>query len=296
MDNSYTDRTEDTICIYEAVEVFSEEFAVRNSSDDARKLVGISTGFAELDKLTSGLRPGSLTVIAGRPVMGKSTLALNIATHVASNEDLPVLMFSMRISAVHVATRMIRSLGKVSRHTLESAMPNEAERKNVEDAIELLKNVPLMVVETPSLTVEKIISITLDCIEFGRMVNLECEKFGLIVIDRLDLIEMNGSGQDYDSVMSALKKFASESGTPIILLSGVKPDTGPHDKIPRWDDLPAPAVGNYADVLCFLYRDDCFKRRSEHEGTALLYMLRNRFGFRGAVMLSTSELAFSKFS
>ena len=205
MNNSYTDRTEDPICIYEALEVFAEEFAVRNSSDDAQKLVGISTGFAELDKLTSGLRPGSLTVIAGRPVMGKSTLALNIATHVASNEDLPVLMFSMRISAVHVATRMIRSLGKVSRHTLESAMPNEAERKNVEDAIELLKNVPLMVVETPSLTVEKIISITLDCIEFGRMVNLECEKFGLIVIDRLDLIEMNGSDNDYDSVMSALK-------------------------------------------------------------------------------------------
>ncbi|MBI3481108.1 MAG: AAA family ATPase [Nitrosomonadales bacterium] len=266
----------------------------RQASDDPHKVFGIRTGFADLDKITSGMRPGSLIVVASRPSIGKSTFALNIASHVALDVKLPVLMFSMEMSAMAVSTKLASQIGNIETTQFRTGKLDENDRQCLDAALEKLEDAPFYVDDVPSLTVEEVLSRTHDVItQQGHL--------GLIVIDYLQLMDPIYSGdssdEDYECVMSSLKKLARETNTPVILLSQLNRKMEKRrNKRPRLSDLPARAIGQYADLLMFLYRDECYDHESEDAGTAELTIGRHRYGATGMITLGSTRLKFSEFS
>lgn len=224
------------------------------ASSDSHKARGICTGITDLDKITSGMRPGSLIVIASRHLMGKSTIAQNIASHVALNVKLPVLMFNMHLSEI-VATK------------LESAL--------------------LYVDETPSQSVDEVRS---------RVCNVIAQhgQIGLIVIDYLQLIDpiysVDSSAEDYEYVLSSLKALARETKATIILLSQLDPKLeNRRERRPRLSDLPSTKIGQYADLLIFLYRDEYYN--PEREGNTELKIGRHRYGAAEMTILGSAKLS-----
>ena len=267
----------------------------RQDSDDPHKVIGIRTGFAELDQITSGMRPGSLIVIASRPAVGKSTLALNIASHVALNVKLPVLVFSMEMSAMAVATKLTSQIGNIETTQFRTGKLDENDQQHLDAALKKLEDAPFYVDDVPSLTVEDILSRTRDVIaQRGHL--------GLIVIDYLQLMDpiyssYNRSVKDYEWVMSSLKEMAREINTPIILLSQLNRKMEKRrNKRPRLSDLPVRTIGQYADLLMFLYRDECYDHESEDAGMAELTISRHRYGATGMITLGSMKLKFSEFS
>ncbi|MDZ4200691.1 MAG: DnaB-like helicase C-terminal domain-containing protein [Gallionella sp.] len=280
--------------ISEALQELVDDLNRRRSAGDSITLAGIETGFSDLDRHTSGMRPGSLIVIASRPSMGKSTFTLNIASHVAMKTKLPVLMFSMELSAIAMASKLLSQVGKIETWKLRTADLDENDRKNLDAAKEMLKDVPLIVDETTALTAEEIIAKSRDVIaRNGRL--------GLIVIDYLQLMEPisseDGTTDSYEKVMSVLKTLARETDTPIILLSQLKRKLEKRrNKRPRMSDLPARAIGQYSDLLMFLYRDECYNPDSEYKGMAEIVIGRHRYGPVGMLLLGAMKLEFSEFS
>lgn len=265
----------------------------RQASDDPNKMIGIRTGFADLDQITSGIRPGSLSVIASRPSMGKSTLALNIASHVALNFKLPVLMFNMQMSAIAVATKLISQIGCIETTQFGTGELAENDLQHLDAAFKKLEDAPFYVDETPSLTVEEVISRTHDIVaQRGRL--------SLIVIDYLQLMNPiyadENSVKNHEWVMSSLRKMARETDTPIILLSQLDPKLDKRrNKRPRLSDLPVSTIGQYADLLMFLYRDECYEPKSEDTGRMELTIGRHHYGATGMMILGSARLKFSEF-
>lgn len=222
--------------------------------DDPVQAVGIRTGIADLDQVTSEMRPGSLIVIASRPSMGKSTIAQNIASHVALNVKLPVLMFNMHLSEM-VATKLGSAL--------------------------------LYVDETPSQSIDEVRSRVCDVIaQHGQI--------GLIVIDYLQLIDpiysVDSFAEDYEYVLSSLKALARETKATIILLSQLDPKLeSRREKRPRLSDLPSTKIGQYADLLIFLYRDEYYN--PEREGNTELKIGRHRYGATEMIILGSAKLS-----
>jgi len=266
----------------------------RQASDDPHKMIGIRTGFADLDQIISGIRSGSLIVIASRPSMGKSTLALNIASHVALNVKLPVLMFNMQMSGMAIATKLTSQIGNIETSQFRTGNFDESDNQHLDVAIQKLEDAPFYVDETPSLTIEEVISRTHDVVaQQGRL--------GLIVIDYLQLMNPiyadDNSVKNHELVMSSLRKMARETDTPIILLSQLNPKLEKRrNKRPRLSDLPVSTIGQYADLLMFLYRDECYDPKSEDAGRAELTIGRHRYGATGMIILGSTRLKFSEFS
>lgn len=268
------------------------------STNDSIKLPRFETGFSDLDRCISGMRTGSLIVIASRPLMGKSTFSLNIAAHVALNLNLPVLMFSMELSAMAIASKLVSQIGKIEMVKLHTGCLDEINRKNLDAALKKLKDTPLFIDETTSLTVEEIIAKSRDVIaQKGRL--------GLIVIDSIQLMEHissedtedNNITQDYEKVMSLLKAMAREIDTPIIVLSQLSRKLEKRrNKRPRISDLPAHAIGQYADLLILLYRDECCDPNSEFKGIAEITIGRHRYGSVGMALLGSMKLEFNELS
>ncbi len=260
------------------------ELKLKSRCEDSTGVIGISTGFSDLDALRTGLRPGSLCVIAGRPSMGESTFALGIASHVAMGLKLPVVVFSMNMPALQVAQRLVGSTGKVDQYRLQTGRLEDIDWVNTNKAFEKLKNAELFIDGTPGLTVDQICSRTLDTFaQHGRL--------GLVVVDNLQcinpVISGKGSSQHWNSVMSSLKNLASELNTPIVLLSRLTRSLeNRKNKRPRFSDLPACEIGQFADLLLFIYRDEVYDKDTPKPGTAEIIIDRNRFGPSGAIRLN----------
>lgn len=280
--------------ISEALEELIDEINRRKSTNDSLKLTGIETGFTELDCHTSGMRPGSLIVIASRPSMGKSTFALNIACHIALNAKLPVLMFSMELSAIAIASKLVSQIAKIEMSKLRAGNLDKTDQQSLDVAKKTLKDVALIVDETTALKTEEIIAKSRDIIsQNGRL--------GLIVIDHLQLIapinSQDSINNSYEEVMSALKTLARETNTPVVLLSQLNRKLEQRrNKRPRISDLPARVIGQYADLLMFLYRDECYNSDSQDKGMAEVIIARHRYGSVGMLALGTMQLQFSKFT
>ena len=277
-----------------ALQEMVAEMNRRQASDDPHKVLGIRTGFADLDRVISGLRPGSLIVVASRPSMGKSTFALNIASHVALNIELPVLMFNMQMSAIAVAAKLASQVGEIETTQFRTGDLDENDIQHLGAAIQQLEDAPFYVDETPSLTIDEVISRTHDVIaQHGHL--------GLIVIDYLQLMDPiyadENSAKNHELVMSSLKKMAREIDTPIILLSQLDPNLEKRrNKRPRISDLPVSTIGQYADLLMFLYRDECYDPKSNELGKTELTIGRHRYGATGMIILGSTRLKFSEFS
>ena len=216
-------------------------------------LTGVSTGFRDLDKLTAGLQKGELIIIAGRPSMGKTAFALNIAENVAYKEKKPVAIFSMEMTSEQLAFRLISSLGGINQGSLRTGDLTDQGWEAFNYAVNQMKDMPLYIDDTPSLTPFEIRS---------RARRIQREKgLSLIVIDYLQLMQIQGSKDNRATEMSEisrnLKALARELNIPVIALSQLNRSATATGDNPRMSDLrDSGAIEQDADLIAFLYREE----------------------------------------
>jgi replicative DNA helicase len=239
---------------------------VQEMADNPNDITGVPTGFYDLDRMTSGMQAGDMIVLAARPSMGKTALAVNIAEHVALNEGLPVAVFSMEMGASQLAVRIVGSIGRIDQGHLRTGKLSDEEWPRLTEAIEKLRNVSLHIDETPGLTVSELRA-------NARRLARQCGKLGLIVVDYLQLMSVSSSMSDENratavgEISRGLKMLAKELKCPVIALSqlsrGVESRT---DKRPMMSDLrESGAIEQDADVIMFIYRDDYYTKESKEE-------------------------------
>jgi replicative DNA helicase len=244
----------------------------------AEEVTGVRTGFYDLDRLTSGLQAGDLIVLAARPSMGKTALALNIAEHVAVREGLPVVVFSMEMGASQLALRMVGSLGRIDQSHLRTGALRDDEWGRLSEAVEKLGKISLFIDESGSLGPSELRA-------RARRQARQCGQLGLIVVDYLQL--MSGSdGNDENratvigEISRALKSLAKELKCPVVALSQLNRSVESRtDKRPMMSDLrESGAIEQDADVIMFIYRDDYYNKDSKEPGVAEIIIAKQRNG------------------
>ena len=260
---------------------------VEEMSQNPNDITGVPTGFFDLDRMTSGMQAGDLIVLAARPSMGKTALAINIAENVALKEGLPVAVFSMEMGASQLAIRIVGSIGRIDQTRLRTGKLLDEEWPRLTEAVERLRNVSLSIDETPGLTPTELRA-------NARRLARSCGKLGLVVVDYLQLMT-GSSGSDGDNratelgeISRGLKMLAKELQCPVIALSqlnrGVEQRT---DKRPMMSDLrESGAIEQDADVIMFIYRDDYYNKDSKEPGVAEIIIGKQRNGPTGTVKLT----------
>ncbi len=261
---------------------------VNQMADSPNDITGVPSGFVDFDKMTSGMQAGDLIVLAARPSMGKTALAINIAEHVALNEGLPVAVFSMEMGASQLAIRIVGSIGRIDQQRLRTGKLNQEEWPRLTEAIEKLRNVSLHIDETPSLT-------PMELRANARRLARTCGKLGLIVVDYLQLMSGNISSNNGDNrateigeISRGLKMLAKELQCPVIALSQLNRSVETRtDKRPMMSDLrESGAIEQDADVIMFIYRDDYYNKDSKEPGVAEIIIGKHRNGPTGTVKLA----------
>jgi replicative DNA helicase len=260
---------------------------VEEMSQNPNDITGVPTGFFDLDRMTSGMQAGDLIVLAARPSMGKTALAINIAENVALKEGLPVAVFSMEMGASQLAIRIVGSIGRIDQGRLRTGKLQDEEWPRLAEAVERLRTVSLSIDETPGLTPSELRA-------SARRLARNCGKLGLVVVDYLQLMS-GSSGGDGDNratelgeISRGLKMLAKELQCPVIALSqlnrGVEQRT---DKRPMMSDLrESGAIEQDADVIMFIYRDDYYNKDSKEPGVAEVIIAKQRNGPTGTVKLT----------
>ena len=253
-------------------------------SQGGGNITGVSSGFRELDNLTAGLQNGELIIIAGSPSMGKTAFALNIAEHTALADENPVAIFSMEMSASSLAQRMISSLGRVNAHSIKTGQLEERDWNRVDGAIQQIKNAPIYIDDTPSLTPIEL---------RARARRIQREKgLSLIVIDYLQLMSVHGNKENRATEISEisrnLKALARELNIPIIALSQLNRSVEQRtDKQPQMSDLrESGAIEQDADLIAFIYREEVYDPDTDKKGVALINVAKQRNGSIGQFNLT----------
>jgi len=260
---------------------------VTEMADNPNDITGIRTGFYEFDKMTSGLQAGDMIVLAARPSMGKTSLAINIAEHVAIEEGLPVAVFSMEMGASQLAVRIVGSIGRIDQSHLRTGRLTDEEWPRLTEAIEKLRTVSLHIDETPGLTTSELRA-------NARRLARQYGKLGLIVVDYLQLMSVSSGMADENratavgEISRGLKMLAKELKCPVIALSqlsrGVESRT---DKRPMMSDLrESGAIEQDADIIMFIYRDDYYNKDTKEPGVAEVIISKHRNGPTGTVKLA----------
>jgi replicative DNA helicase len=260
---------------------------VQDMADNPNDITGVPTGFIDLDRMTAGLQPGDLVVLAARPSMGKTAFAINIAEHVALNEGLPVAVFSMEMGAAQLAVRIVGSIGRINQGHLRTGKLTDDEWPRLTEAIERLRTVSLHIDETPGLTPSELRA-------NARRLARQCGKLGLIVVDYLQL--MSGTSSDGDNratelgeISRGLKMLAKELQCPVIALSQLNRSVEQRtDKRPMMSDLrESGAIEQDADIIMFIYRDEYYtKDACKEPGVAEIIIGKQRNGPTGTVKLA----------
>ena len=260
---------------------------VQEMADNPADVTGVPTGFADLDRMTSGLQAGDMIVLAARPSMGKTSFAVNIAEHVALNEGLPVAIFSMEMGAAQLAVRIVGSIGRVNQGNLRSGKLTDDEWPRLTEAIERLRTVSLHIDETPGLSPGELRA-------NARRLARQCGKLGLIVVDYLQLMSGSGSAASSDNratelgeISRGLKMLAKELQCPVIALSQLNRSVEQRtDKRPMMSDLrESGAIEQDADIFMFIYRDDYYNKDSKEPNVAEVIIGKQRNGPTGTVKL-----------
>jgi replicative DNA helicase len=262
---------------------------VQEMADKPTDVTGIPTGFYDLDRLTAGFQAGDLIVLAARPSMGKTALAINIAEHVALNERLPVAVFSMEMGAAQLAVRIVGSIGRIDQSHLRTGKLTDEEWPRLTESIEKLRNISLHIDETAGLTSSELRA-------NARRLSRQCGKLGLIVVDYLQLMSGSGGGAGRENratelgeISRGLKMLAKELQCPVLALSQLNRsvETRP-DKRPMMSDLrESGAIEQDADIIMFIYRDDYYTKESSKEpGVAEVIIAKQRNGPTGLVKLA----------
>lgn len=253
---------------------------------DKSSITGVATGFKVLDEKTAGLQAGDLIIVAGRPSMGKTAFAMNIAEHVGVRNKLPVAVFSMEMSAEQLVMRMISSLGNVNQGNLRTGRINNEDWDKIGNSIQQLSEAPIYIDETPALT-------ALEVRARARRLASKIERpLGLIVLDYIQL--MSGSGRSDNRVeivgeiSRALKSLARELKVPIIALSQLSRAVEQRpDKRPIMSDLrESGAIEQDADLIIFMYREAYYKPEIDDKNRAEAIISKHRNGPTGKVYLN----------
>ncbi len=249
-------------------------------------ITGLSTGLADLDEMTSGLQPADLIIMAGRPSMGKTTLAMNIAEHVAIKTTKPVLVFSMEMPADSLAMRMMSSLGRIDQHRIRTGKLEDDDWPRVTSAVHMLSEASLFIDDSPALSPAEMRA-------RARRVMKEHGQLGLIVVDYLQLMKIAGFKADnrtaeISEISRSLKSLAKELSVPVIALSQLNRSLEQRqDKRPVMSDLrESGAIEQDADLICFIYRDEVYNEDSPDKGCAEIIIAKQRNGPIGRVRVA----------
>ncbi|EEF78958.1 replicative DNA helicase [Methylophaga thiooxydans] len=256
-------------------------------------ITGLATGFIDFDNDTTGLQPADLVIVAGRPSMGKTTFAMNIAENAAISSKEPVAVFSMEMPADALAMRMLSSLGRINQQNLRTGKLKDDDWPRLTSAIGLLNEAPLFIDDTPALSPTEL---------RARARRLKREHgLSLIVIDYLQLMQGSGKGgenraTEISEISRSLKALAKELNVPVIALSQLNRSLEQRpDKRPVMSDLrESGAIEQDADLIVFIYRDEVYNSESEHKGIAEIIIGKQRNGPIGKTRL-TFQGQFTKF-
>jgi replicative DNA helicase len=255
----------------------------------AQSVTGVRTGLHDIDRMTTGMQPGDLIILAARPSMGKSTMALNIAEHVAVQEGLPVMVFSMEMNAAQLTQRLVGAIGRIDQQRLRTGALLNDEWARLSEAVEKLGRVQLYIDESGALTPGEVRS-------RARRQARKCGALGLVVVDYLQLMRV-GSGSnegnrtenratELGEISGGLKALAKELKCPVIALSQLNRGVEARpDKRPMMSDLrDSGALEQDADTIMFIYRDEYYtKEACKEPGVAEIIIGKQRNGPTGTV-------------
>lgn len=249
-------------------------------------MTGLSTGFKDLDAMTSGLQPSDLVIVAGRPSMGKTTFAMNIAEHATLSQKKPVIVFSMEMPSESLMLRMLSSLGRIDQTNVRTGKLGDDDWPRLTSAVNLLEGQPLFVDDTPALTPNEMRARI-------RRLARENGDIGLVVIDYLQLMRVPGLSDNRTAEISeisrSLKGIAKEFSCPVIALSQLNRSLEQRpNKRPVMSDLrESGAIEQDADLIAFIYRDEVYNKDDEsNKGIAEVIIGKQRNGPIGSVKLA----------
>ncbi|MBP9593062.1 MAG: replicative DNA helicase [Steroidobacteraceae bacterium] len=248
------------------------------------QLTGVSTGYADLDRMTAGLQPGDLIIVAGRPSMGKTTLALNIAENAAIAASTAVAVFSMEMSREQLSMRMISSLGRVDQSHLRTGNFGDEDWARINSAIAQMKSAPIYIDDSAALTPTEVRA-------RARRLTRE-QPLGLIVIDYLQLMQVPGTKEnratEISEISRSLKALAKELKVPVIALSQLNRSVEQRtDKKPVMSDLrESGALEQDADLIMMIYREEVYEPDTPRKGIADIIIAKQRNGPTGEVHLT----------
>jgi replicative DNA helicase len=273
--------TDITSLVGEVLTRVSELYDAGGGSD----VTGVPTGYADLDRMTSGLQGGDLIIVAGRPSMGKTAFSLNLGEHVALEAGLPVAVFSMEMGASQLATRMLCSIGRIDSNRLRTGRLNDDDWSRLTGAIGRMQDMPMFIDETPALSV-------IDLRGRARRLARQQGRLGLVVIDYLQLMSGSGGNENRATEISemtrSLKSLAKELNCPVIALSQLNRSLEQRpNKRPVMSDLrESGGIEQDADVILFIYRDEVYNPDSPEKGTAEVIIGKQRNGPIGTIRLT----------
>lgn len=271
-------------------------------SEETREIVGLPTGYIDLDRLTSGFQPDQLIILAARPSVGKTAFALNIAQNVGTKSKVPVIIFSLEMGAVDLVNRMICAEGNIHASNLRTGQLTNDEWNSFTVATDILKDAPIFIDDSAGI---KVSEISAKC----RRLKQENPDLGLIVIDYLQLIDGNGKEnrqQEVSEISRQLKKLAKELGVPVIALSQLSRGLEQRqNKRPILSDIrESGSIEQDADIVAFLYREDYHQQEGDEDtghddelpdNTVEVILAKNRSGARDTVRLLFKK-EYNKFS
>lgn len=255
--------------------------------EDPSVVTGVATGFTDLDEKTSGLQPGDLVIVAGRPSMGKTAFSINIAEHVALEVNKPVAIFSMEMGGTQLAMRMIGSVGRLNQHNLRTGRLQDEDWSRMTHALGRLNEAPIFIDETAGLN-------ALELRSRARRLHRQNDGLGLIVVDYLQLMTSPSNkasenrATEISDISRSLKALAKELQVPVIALSQLNRSLEQRpNKRPVMSDLrESGAIEQDADLILFIYRDEVYNSDTPDKGKAEIIIGKQRNGPIGTVELT----------
>ncbi|MEX2523556.1 MAG: replicative DNA helicase [Gammaproteobacteria bacterium] len=247
-------------------------------------ITGVATGFDDFDNLTAGLQKSDLIIVAGRPSMGKTAFAINIAEHAALHDKMSVAVFSMEMPGEQLAMRMMSSLGRIDQHKVRTGKLEDNDWPRLTSAVEIMKDARLFIDDTPALTPGELRA-------RARRIARE-HGLDLVVVDYLQLMQLPGTPEnratEISEISRGLKAMAKELNIPVMALSQLNRSLEQRpNKRPVMSDLrESGAIEQDADVIAFVYRDEVYDEESPDKGTAEIIVGKQRNGPIGTVRLA----------
>ncbi|MCR4625645.1 MAG: replicative DNA helicase [Lachnospiraceae bacterium] len=267
---------------------------IEKASKQSGAVTGISTGFYDLDYKTAGFQKSDLLLLAARPSMGKTALALNIAEHVVVKERIPTAFFSLEMSREQLANRLLSMNSKINAQSIRTGNLKPNEWGELVESARILGESTLIIDDTPGISVREMRS---------KCRKLKMEKgLGFIIVDYLQLMTAGGKGsesrqQEISEISRSLKALAREIECPVLALSQLSRDVEKRDnKRPQLSDLrESGAIEQDADVVMFIYRDEYYNKESPDKGKAEVIIGKQRNGPTGTITLG-AQLEYTRFT